>query len=221
MSPSVRRVLHHPKALGAGVVVLLVGLSLVTKGIFEVRGERVEVASLAAATSAEIVELEARVESERKEREAKIRIDRGHGPGGIRSPREDLMYEGPTAARSALELVLAADGAGYDHLRYVAETPRTLSVFPPELNVDSTDETAAHNPIKDRIDFVEWPIHLTVESDWESLVDLTGRLTTAEPAFAIRSLDLQILRDGQGNVIDRLSLDAELSTFWLQPEGGS
>jgi hypothetical protein len=221
VSPAVHRLLHHPKLLGAAGVALLIGVGLVTKSTLEVRHARAETTRAIAATESEILELEARVERERVEREAKIRFDRGHGPGGIRSPHEDLLFDGPTAARSALELVLAAERAGYEHLRYTAEAPRALAVFPPEVDSEMTDEAPSRGPIKDRIDFVEWPIRLTVESDWSSIVDLVSRLTTARPAFAIRTLDVQVLRDGQGNVIDRLALDAELSTFWLQAEGGS
>ncbi len=221
MKETLWRLLQAPKILTGVIAALLAGLALLGLGALDRRSEISQLELRIVEAGTEIVELEERVVKEREDRDQLVRADRGFGPGGIRSELEGLLFGGPTAARSALELVLRAEGAGFHRLRYDSEEPRTLAMFPPGGDDPETASSDSRPANRDRIEFVEWPIRLSVESDWASIVDLTGRLTGAQPSFALRFLEIGVTEDAQGRIQDGLALEAGLSTYWLEGEDGS
>jgi hypothetical protein len=221
MNDRLREALRDLRWLVPAALIAVAGFAAGGRAVFEKRAEIAVAERRTASLESEILDLEARVAEVRRDRELRRRTDRGHGPGGIRSDWEDVLFDGPTAARSALELVLAAETAGFDRLRYVAEEVRTVAKFPPAVDRDGDEGEDAPSPIRERIDLVEWPIRIAIDSDWDSLVDLLGRLTEAEPAFALRGLEIGIRRDGRGDPIDGLSLEGEISTYWTDAEAGS
>ena len=81
------------------------------------------------------------------------------------------------------------------------------------------DMEATASPVRDRYEFVEWPVILEVEARYDSLLDLMDRLAHAEPSFAVKNWQIKVLRDERGRVLPELGFEGTLSTFWLSKEG--
>lgn len=162
----------------------------------------------------EIADLEVQLAEEMAGRE-RSRITRGRGPGGIYSPWESYLFEGPTAAQSALDLAMVADETSFREFRYVGDESRVLSTFPPEPSGESGVEPL---PVREHYRFVEWPLEVYLESDYESLIRMLKRLTFSEPGIAIRKVEFEVFRDEQGRPTDRVTFNGELSTYWLRKD---
>jgi len=183
--------------------------TLRTRALATEKSRQVEMARL------EIGALTRTLEAEHASR-SESAIRDGRGPGGIGSEWDTWLFDGPTAAQSALELAFAVEQSGFHHLRYEGRPVTSVSRFPTE----SADETEMENaaprlPVRGTYEFMEWPIQIYVESDYASLLKLIGRLTSSQPAFSIRDWRLESVRDEHGDVTDGLSLHGELATFWL------
>ncbi|MEZ5066816.1 MAG: hypothetical protein R3B81_19045 [bacterium] len=161
---------------------------------------------------AETAELSSRLDDERLRRSRLPASQRGNGPGGIRAAVEDLFFEGPTAARSAMALTFEADAAGFTHWRYESDESAVVDRFPPES--DAMEAT----PVRRRVDLVRWPTEFRLETDWTSTVALLERLGRARPAFGLETFRVEPHRDETGALTDRLVVQGSIATYWFVPE---
>jgi hypothetical protein len=202
----------------AAVVVLSASIVLGTKWI-GTRRECARTERSVADVQAETRELTTLLEEERLRRAELPPHLRGHGPGGIRADVEDLFFDGPTAARSALSLTLEAHGAGFDHWRYESDDVLVPDRFPPDTG-EMEDESggAGGLPVRSRVDLTQWPLTFQLETDWDSVVDLLARLEESRPAFGVERLSVEPHRDSAGRLTDRLAVKGEIHTYWFREE---
>lgn len=198
-------------AAGGFVIAFAIAIALFVRWSGTVAETRAAVTA-SAALSAEISDLELRLEDVRRERAALSPADRGHGPGGLRCDDERWFFEGPTAATSALDLIAAADLAGYVRLGYEGDDTAVPATFPPP---DAEDL-----PVRGRVDIVRWPVRFRMETSYPAVVDFLERISGAEPAFALESLRLRVARDGRGDVQDRVVVSGVLAGHWFRAREG-
>jgi hypothetical protein len=180
------------------------------------RGGNARTRAEIAAVQAETAELAIRLDEEKLRRARLPAHLRGNGPGGLRAAVEDLFFDGPTAARSALSLTMEATGAGLSSWRYESEETSVPAWFPPDA--DGMEDGEAALPVRTRTRLVRWPLTFQLETDWESAVDLLARLEESRPAFGLEGLSIEPFRDDAGRLRDRLVVKGDLSTYWFQAE---
>lgn len=160
---------------------------------------------------ADIEDLDVRLAQAQKERAALPASERGYGPGGLRSPGERWFFEGPTAAAAALDLITAADRAGFRGLSYEGEDAEVVAQFPPE-----SPDAAGSGLTRGQVSLVQWPVRVSMEATYASAMEFTQRLAAAEPAFAVNALRLEVATDSRGEVQDRVRITGVLASHWLR-----
>jgi hypothetical protein len=218
MTPALRshwnRRVVAASVLGLVVLVALIQLSR----IVSTRSECAQVERRKEDLSEQIAEFVTQLAAERAGRE-RAHITRGRGPGGIYSPWESYLFDGPTAAQSALDLALVADETFFREFRYVGDDSRVLSTFPTEAS-DEHGMTVVL-PVRERYHLVEWPLEMYLESDYGSVVGFLKQLTFSTPGIALREVELEVHRDEQDLPTGRVTFTALLSTYWLRKESAS
>jgi hypothetical protein len=211
-----KNVLNRPVVVGAALGLVVILAVVQTARVLGTRSESRAVVQRTQSLRTEIADLEVQLAEERSGRE-RSPITRGRGPGGIYSPWEAYLFEGPTAAQSALDLATVADDTFFRTFRYSGEDSRVLSTFPPEPTEESGDVVPL--PVREHYRFVEWPLEVYLESDYDSLIRLLKHLTYSEPAIAIREVEFEVFRDDQDRPTDRVTFNGLLSTYWLRKDG--
>lgn len=205
------------RAAIAAVVVVLLLTGLSAHRLAELRNDHADARAESARVEMENLDLQARLEKQRAQQAALPIHERGLGPGGIQCAAEGLFFDGPTAARAALSLVVEADGAGFSEWRYESDHTHVVASFPPAAESDD-EMAAASRSGRSRVSLVQWPLDFWAVTDWESAVDLLARLADAQPAFGLETIAIEPYRDDVGELTGELSLRGTISGYWLEPE---